>query len=130
MDTQTGLLIGINFGRGVELNSPYRHWSHLFSLFPLALKDPSSDEIALKSLDHFARTNGAELYQPKAANGFPAVAISIMSSMVPGRAQAAYQNVSNWLTLGAAANDGRGGGAWMPNFSPSTISVKSFESCL
>ena len=121
VDNQTGLLSGINFGRGVELNSPDRHWSHLFSLFPLVLRDPSSDAVALTSLDHFARTNGAELYQPKAANGFPAVAISIMSGMVPRREMEAYQNVSNWLLLGAAANDGRDGGAWMPNFSPSTM---------
>ena len=78
-DAETGLLIG----DGVELKGGHRHWSHLFSLFPTALLNPGPGDdhsaVALQSLDHFVRMNGAENFNPSVTNGFPRVAISVMS---------------------------------------------------
>lgn len=120
-DNRTGLLIG----DGVALTTGHRHWSHLFSLFPTTLRDPSAETsegvLARQSLDHYAAENGAENYIPAIQNGFPRVAISIMSSMVPGRAGAAYANISNWLTWAAASNSGRGGGSFAVNLGPNTL---------
>ena len=119
-DEATGLLIG----DGVELTSGHRHWSHLFSLFPTALLNPGPGEnhsaLALRSLDHYAKMNGAGNFNPGIGNGFPRVAISVMSGQA-GRPDAAYRNLSNWFTSVTEANGGYGGGSFGVNMGPSTM---------
>ena len=76
--------------------------------------------LAVQSLDHYAQVNGADKFNPTIDNGFPRVAISVMSGMA-GRPSAAYHNISNWLLAKTAANDGYGGGSMAVNLGPNTM---------
>ena len=78
---------GLLVGAGVALTHGHRHWSHLFAIFPLMVINATSS-LAKLSLDHYSDLNGAELPEPKTANGFPRVAISAMSALIPGREEA------------------------------------------
>ena len=66
------------------------------------------------------RENGAGKFEPTISNGFPRVAISVMSGMA-GRPDAAYANISNWFLDKSAANDGYGGGSMSVNLGPNTM---------
>ncbi len=91
VDDKTGLMVGA----GQPFDESHRHYSHLFSIYPLHLLDPQSEAdrpLIEKSLDHWAS-------MPAKWRGYSYTGASAMSSWI-GRKDDAVRFLNEFLDKG------------------------------
>jgi alpha-L-fucosidase 2 len=95
VDPQTGFMIGA----GVPFAKSHRHYSHLFSIYPLHLVDPQSSKdrpLAEKSIDHWMSLN-------QAFRGYSFTGASAMSAWL-GRKEDSVRLLNQFLDSHVKAN--------------------------